>query len=323
MQRRHFIQAAAASACLPPLASFANDNARAISLYVGFPPGGSVDSVGRTITPHLQEALRQNVIIENKPGAGGRIALEALKAARPDGLAMLISPASMFTIYPTSFKALRYDPLTDFVPVAGFMDVVSCFVISNQIPATTFNDYLKWVKEAPGARASFGSPAEGSMPHFLGMTTMQSSGLPVAPVPYKGAAPLIADVMGGHIHAGVAPLSDAIEHHLAGKLRIVAVGGAARFARLPNVPTFRELGLRVTGGEEWYGAFLPKGTPQDLVDRYRIALFKALQAKEVKDQFEPKAWMVHLRSGPELRKMISDEIDGWRKVLAALNYAPQ
>lgn len=323
MQRRQFITAAAASACLSPLASLANDNARAISLYVGFPPGGSVDSVGRTIAPHLQDALRQTVIIENKPGAGGRIALELLKGQKPDGQSMLITPASMFTIYPSSVKSLRYDPLADFVPVAGFMDVISCFVISNQVPATTFADYLKWVKEMPGARASFGSPAEGSMPHFLGMTTMQSSGLPVAPVPYKGAAPLIADVMGGHIHAGVAPLSDAIENHLAGKLKIVAVGGGARFSRLPSVPTFRELGLRVTGGEEWYGAFLPKGTPQDIVDRYRVALFKALQAKEVKEQFEPKAWMVHLRTGPELRKMISDEIEGWRKVLTALKYEPQ
>lgn len=323
MKRRNFIQATAAAGLLHPLSSWSQNDGKVLRLFVGFPPGGSVDSVCRTITPYLQEALGHTVIIENKPGAGGRIAVEAVKTAKPDGLSMLITPASMMTLYPSSFKELRYDPVNDLVPVAGFMEAISCLVVSNQVPAKNFAEYIAWVKADAKSRSSFGSPADGSMPHFLGMTTMHNSGLEVTPVPYRGAAPLIADVMGGHMPAGIAPTSDALEGHNSGKLKIVAIGGSTRFDRLPNVPTFNELGLNVTGGAEWYGAFLPKGTPKEIVAKYQAAMYKAMQAKEIKDQFEPKAWMIKMRTADDLAKTIQEDIGIWRSVLARLKYTPQ
>lgn len=324
-KKRFFLKAASASAAALayPALGRAQDASRVARVVVGFPAGGSVDVVARTLGSQMQNSLGRTLVVENRAGAGGRIALTHLKTAPTDGSAILISPASMFTIYPSSFKELAYDPVADFKPVAAYMDVVSCFFVSGKAPVKTFEEYVSWVKKDPQSRAFFGSPAEGSMPHFLGMTVMQSAGLPINPIPYKGTAPLVSDAIGGHVMAGVVPLSEAIEGHMAGNLRVVAIGGTSRFERLPDVPTFQELGLKVTGGAEWYGVFLPAGASDAVADTYYDALSQAVKSKEVIDSFGPKAWVVNMRNGQALTAMIKEEKENWRQVLASLQYTPQ
>lgn len=261
--------------------------AKTVRILVGFPPGGGTDAIARMLADKLKDELGVPVIVDNKPGAGGQLAAQALKAAAPDGTTLFLSHDHTVSILPLVTKNPGFDPAQDFVSVAGFATFVNCFAVSGGTPVKTFTEYLKWVQDggdkAGKGKGAVGVPAPASTPEFLVKLIGEKFKLDLVAAPYRGSAPMMADMLGNQIGAGVASVPDFIENHRAGKLRVVGVLGSQRQAALPDVPTFGELGL---GGFEdlpYYGLFAPKGTPQTAIDGVGSALAKVLTQKGIHD----------------------------------------
>ena len=216
--------------------------------------------------------------------SGKRDCSQALKASAPDGNTMFLSHDHTISILPLVTKSPGFNPERDFVPVAGFASFVNCFAIADKTPAKNFPDYLKWVNGDVNGRGSVGVPAPASTPEFLVKLLAEKYNISLVSVPYKGAAPVMADLLGNQIPAGIGAVPDFIENHRSGRLRIVGVLGADRDPLLPDVPTFHELGL--TGFEDvpYYGLFAPKGTPQAMLDTFNAALQKVLSIESVRKQ---------------------------------------
>ena len=237
------------------------DSGKTIRLRVGFPAGGGTDAIARTLADKLRGELNTNVIVENKPGAGGQLAAQALKAAPADGTTLFLSHDHTISILPLVVKNPGFDTAKDFVPVAGFASFPNAFAVSGGTPAKSMGEYVNWVKSAGGGKGAVGIPAPASVPEFMVKVIGQKFGLDLVAAPYRGSAPMMADMLGNQIAAGVGSIPDFIENHKTGKLRVVAVMGSARQATLPDVPTLAEAGL--PGFEElpFYGFFAPAGTP--------------------------------------------------------------
>jgi tripartite-type tricarboxylate transporter receptor subunit TctC len=209
---------------------------------IGFPPGGSSDTVARLYAERLRGGYAPQVVVENRAGAGGRLALEAVKAARPDGTTLVQTPASMLTVYPHIYpRTLRYDALTDFVPVSPVCTFPFALTVRADHPAKTFPEFVDWAKGQGGA-VPFASPAAGAVPHFLGVQMAKALGLQLTHVPYRGAAPAIQDLIGGQIPMVLVVAGEVTEFHRTGQARILAVSSPERMSRLPDLPTFAELG---------------------------------------------------------------------------------
>ena len=223
----------------------AAQTATPVKLLVGFPPGGGTDAIARVLAERLKDELGAPVVVENRPGAGGQIAAQALKAAAPDGTTYFLSHDHTITILPLVTKNPGYDSAHDFVPVAGFATFVNAFAVSGGTPAKSFNDYVAWVRGQGGGKGAVGIPAPASTPEFLVKVIGQKYQLDLVAAPYRGSAPMMADMLGNQIAAGVASIPDFIENHKAGKLRVVGVLGDKRQAAMPDVPTFAELGVKM------------------------------------------------------------------------------
>src|SRR5690606_28481816 len=221
-------------------------------VLVGFPPGGGTDAIARIIAEQLQVELGSSVVVDNKPGAGGQLAAQALKAAAPDGRTLFLSHDHSVSILPLTMKNPGFDPAKDFAPVAGFATFVNAVALSGGTPARDFKAWIDSVKAA-GGKATMGIPAPASTPQFAVQVIGKQYGLDLVAAPYRGSAPMMADMLGNTIPAGVGSVPDFIENHKAGKLRVAAVMGTQRQAALPEVPTFTELGLKGFEEVPYYG----------------------------------------------------------------------
>ncbi len=255
-----------------------------IKILVGFAAGGSSDIAARMLADKLKDSLGQPVVVENRVGAGGRIAAEALKNAPPDGATMLLTPVVVPVLAPLVFKQLNYDPARDFAPVSQVATYQFAFAVAPANPAKTVPEFVTWLKANP-TQANFGSPAPGSLPHFFGLMVGQATGIDMVHIAYKGGAPLATDLMGGQISAGIDALSDMMELHRAGKIRIIATSGAKRSPLLPTVATFQEQGFPSIEGSGWIGVYVPARTPKAVIDQISVAIVKALRAPEVRERF--------------------------------------
>lgn len=237
-------------------------------ILVGFPPGGSVDVSARRVAEAWRGKLAETVLVEQRVGAGGRLAVVALKDAAPDGLTALLSPSSMFTIYPHVYRKLAYRADADVIPVSPVANATCGFGVGPMVPAgvKTLNDFVAWAKAHP-EQAAYASPAAGAMPHFLGDQFLRAAGIKLTHVPYRGAAPGLQDLMGGQIASGCFILGDFLPHMASGRLRVLGVTDHQRSRFLPDVPTFAEQGFKGIIGVETYGLFLPARTPATLVDK--------------------------------------------------------
>jgi len=252
--RRHaLIGLAASEALLRPATA-----QPAPKLLVGFPAGGTVDALARLLASEWRADGATPPIVEQRVGAGGRLAVQALVDASPDGATLLLSPASMFTIYPHVFRRLAYDPISDVVPVTSVCHYVCAFGVGPMVPGRvrTVPDFVAWVRVNPSLGA-YGSPAAGAMPHFLGTQFARSAGISLTHVPYRGAAPGLQELMGGQIAAGMFALGDFLPHLASGRLRLLAVADENRSRHAPSVPTFAEQGYPGLYGVESFGLYLP------------------------------------------------------------------
>ena len=292
-------------------------------ILVGFPAGGGTDAIARILGERLKDELGAPVVVENKAGAGGQIAAQALKAATPDGHTLFLSHDHSITILPLVMKNPGYDSAKDFVPVAGFATFVNAIALSGGTPATSFSTYVDWVRQQGGGKGAVGIPAPASVPQFLVQEVARKNGLDLVAAPYRGSAPMMADMLGNQIAAGVASIPDFIENHKAGKLRVVAVMGTQRQAAMPEVPTFAELGL--TGFEEapYYGLFAPAGTPQATLDRLAAAVQKAIAQPDVRDKLTAMGLTVGYMSGKELGAREQAYGKVWAKIIKDSGFQPQ
>lgn len=284
--RRQFTQATAGLAALGALSPFA---ARAQSLELvkivnGFPAGGTADATSRRVGEHIGgSSFTKNAgVVENKPGAGGIIAVETVKNAPADGSTLLLTPYSCTAIYPHIYKKLSYDPFKELAPISIAAVMHHGLAVGPMVPASVKNvkDYVAWAKANPNL-ASYGSPAAGSIPHFLGALLSGYTNTPLTHVPYRGSIPGVADVIGGQLASMFTPSGDFLANYKAGKLRILATSGPTRNPSSPEVPTFAEQGFGELTAEEWFGFYAPARTPGTTIDNANAAINSALQDKAV------------------------------------------
>ncbi len=316
--RRLFVLLALALSCQVATAQ----SAKSIKLMVGFPPGGGTDAVARILAEKLKDELGVPVVVENKPGAGGQLAAQALKVAPADGTVFFLSHDHTISILPLVVKNPGYEPARDFAPVAGFATFVNAYALSGGTPAKSFNDYVAWVK-TQGAKGSVGIPAPASTPEFLVKVVGDKFKLDLISAPYRGSAPMMADMLGNQIAAGVGSVPDFIEHHIAGKLRVVAVLGAKRQAALPDVPTFVELGLSGLEDMPYYGIFAPAATPQVMINQFGQAVSKVLALPDVHDQLTKMGLTVGYMNAHQLEQRERAYTQVWTKLIKNSGFQPQ
>ncbi len=294
-----------------------------IRVLVGFPAGGGTDAIARILAEKLKDPLGVPIVVENRAGAGGLIAAQALKAAQPDGNVFFMSHDHTISILPLVMKTPGFDPAHDFVPVAGFATFVNALAVSGATPAKSVNDYVAWVRNQGAGKGTVGIPAPASVPEFLVKVIGQKYGVDLQAAPYRGSAPMMADMLGNQIAAGVASVPDFIENHKAGKVRIVAVLGASRQAVLPDVPTFAELGLSGFEDIPYYGFFAPAGTPKAAIDKFSDALAKVLTLPEVREQLTAMGLSVGFLSQQQLASRERAYSQAWTKIIKSSGFQAQ
>ncbi|MCX7663855.1 MAG: Bug family tripartite tricarboxylate transporter substrate binding protein [Tepidimonas fonticaldi] len=312
--------ACAAAGLGAPLTALADN--RTVKILVGFPPGGGTDAIARLLAEPLREALGTPVIVDNRAGAGGQLAAQALKAAAPDGTTLFLSHDHTISILPQVLRNPGFDPAKDFVAVAGFATFVNALAVSGGTPAKTYRDFVAWVRQQ-GGKANVGIPAPASVPQFLVQSLAKRQQLDLVAVPYRGSAPMMADMLGNQIPAGVGSVPDFIENHKAGKVQIVGVMGRTRQAILPDVPTFAELGI--PGFEEvpYYGLFAPAGTPKAALEQVSAALAKALAQPAVRDRLTAMGLTVGHMSGEQLGQRERAYTEVWARIIRDSGFQPQ
>uniref|UniRef100_UPI000D34B447 tripartite tricarboxylate transporter substrate-binding protein n=1 Tax=unclassified Variovorax TaxID=663243 RepID=UPI000D34B447 len=321
MKRRSFASLTAAAVLAGPgalvgaLAQPADLKGQTVRIVVGFPAGGTADAVARLFAQELQAMLGANLIVDNRAGAGGQIAAEYFRQLPADGKTLLLGNSHMFSTLPLTSRSVRYDPQKDFVPVAQLATFESSFAIASAQPAKTLPEFLAFARTHADAR-SYGIPAAGSGPHFIGYVIGRNAGLDLLPVPYKGGAPLLADLMGNTIPAAVDALGSHIEAHKAGRIRVLGVTGKARQEALPEVPTFAELGYPgALSASSWVGLFAPPGSSAAYAELVasaaaRVAALPTVQANLRKIGFAAAA------GGPkQLQETVRNELELWRPII--------
>lgn len=325
--RRHFVQligTSATSLSLAPLGVLAQGIDQVRILY-GFPAGSSGDSVARRVGEKLAGTAytRNAAVVENKPGASGRIALETLKTAPADGSVLAMAPVSAMANYPFIYPRLAYDP-KDFAPVSIAAIAHHGLAVGPLVPASvkTVRDFLAWCK-GNAAQAHYGSPGAGSTPHFLGALLGLNSGTELRHVPYRGSVPGVVDVVGGQIAAMVTTHGDFLQNHRAGKLRILGTSGPKRSPFVPEVPTFAEQGFPELTTEEWFGFYAPARTPADVVAAANAAITGALKDKAVQDGILAVGLIPHGSSIEEMVRWQRSEVEAWRPLIRKIGFTAE
>jgi tripartite-type tricarboxylate transporter receptor subunit TctC len=322
LRRRTLLVGAAATLALPRLA---RAQARTLRVLVGFPAGGGTDAIARVLGEALKAELGAGatVVVENKAGAGGQLAAQALKAAAPDGNTVFISHDHTISILPLVSKTPGFEPAKDFVPLGGFASFVNALAASPGTPVKTVDEYVAWVKSSQAGKGTVGVPAPASTPEFLVKALGQRYQLDLVPVPYRGSAPMMGDMLGNQIAAGVGSVPDFIENHRAGRLRVLAVLGRNRQAALPDVPSFGELGL--TGFDEvpYYGFWAPAGTPAAAVDGFAAALARATAQPAVRERLSALGLTVDVMNPAQLAAREQAYTRAWAQIIQRSGFVPQ
>ncbi|MNQ02723.1 Tripartite tricarboxylate transporter family receptor [compost metagenome] len=309
MQRRQFAAQAAAVITATALAPMAFAQERTVRILIGFPPGGSADVVARILADKMRVSLGQNVIVDNKPGAAGRLALAELKRSPPDGSVLIFSPSGAMVIHPWLYANLGYDTVKDFTPISLGSTFDFAVTAGPGAPAGDLKAVLAWMKANPG-KANYATSGAGTVPHFAGQLLAQASGVPMTHVAYRGGAPAAQDLIGGQVPLMVDTASETIEHHRAGKVRILAVTGEKRSRALPDVPTLKEAGIHVTA-DAFFGLYGPPGMSPELVARIDKAVADALRLPDVQEKIYALG-LVPAHAGPaELASIQATHLKRW------------
>lgn len=323
LSRRHLLKHSASAALLGSFASFSRaQSIDTLRVVTGFPPGGTSDTICRRVAEQLRASgYARNAVVENKPGAGGQIAIQFMKTVPNDGSVILQTPMSMLGIYPHIYKKLQYDPQTDVVPVSLGATFDFGFAVGPMVPASVrgIPDFLAWCKANPGL-ANFGSPGAGSLPHFLGELVGRAGGVPLKHVGFRGTQPAIMDMMGGNIAAVSGPIGEFTQHIPTGRCRLLAASGAQRSRFAANTPTIVEQGYKDLAFSEWFGFYLPAGVSAEVIQRTNTALRSALAAAPVIDGLATMGLEANSSTPAELGAMLKRDGDRWAPLIKAIGF---
>lgn len=323
--RRRLIQAATAM-LLPAVAGSVRAQAvfETVKIITGFPPGGTSDTICRRVAAKMAPGYGRSVVVENRTGAGGQIAIQGVRTLPADGAAILQTPMSMLGIYPHIYRKLPYDPVVDLTPVSLGCTFDFGFAVGPAVPASVRNisEFLAWCKANP-AQANFGSPAAGSVPHFIGALLGRNAGIDLKHVPYRGTQPAILEMIGGQIQAVSGPIGEFTQHVAAGKCRLLAATGASRSRFAPDTPTLVEQGLRDMAFSEWFGFYLPGKAPAEVVQRANAALRAALADKETVDGLAVMGLEARSSTPAELAALLKADTERWGPIVKAIGFTAE
>jgi tripartite-type tricarboxylate transporter receptor subunit TctC len=292
-----------------------------IRIIFPFAAGGSGDALARLIADKIRGELNRPVVVENRTGGAGRIGVLAVKNAAADGSTLLLTPIAPMSVYQHVYPSLDYDPIADFAAVSQLGTFDFGLAVGAKVPAKTLNELIAWVKANP-AQASFGSPAAGTLPHFLGVMFGRAAGLDLRHIAYKGSAATLTDVVAGHVPMMITTNSDLVQMHKDGRIRVLATSDRQRSRFLPDVVTFREAGFDLVANG-WYGMFAPAKTPTDIVDRYSKVIAAAVQSSDIKSRLEGFGLTPTGTSARVLADIQKRDAALWAPAVKASGFTPQ
>ncbi|WP_028600785.1 Bug family tripartite tricarboxylate transporter substrate binding protein [Ottowia thiooxydans] len=320
MSRRRFAGVLGASAlgCATPH-SFAQD--KTLRILVGYTPGGAMDTVARAVGDGLRNS-GYSAIIDNKAGASGRLAMEALLAAPADGTTLLMSPMGNLTLYPHVFKNLRYNPLKQFAGVNTACTMGFALAVGANSPAKTLEQFLEMARRDNGL-AAYGTPGAGTAMHFIGQLLAKASQVPLTHVAYKGGSVAVTDAIGGSLPAVITTLPNLLPMHRTGKLRILAISNEAPLAALPGVPTFKSAGFPDLVVTETFAFFAHTGTPAPVIAQLNQSITQAVKSSKINALLEKQEYLPRTSTADALDKQLHEEYARWGNVVKTAGYTPE
>jgi tripartite-type tricarboxylate transporter receptor subunit TctC len=325
--RRHFLRIAGAVALVSRGAALAKPAVatpmvKPARLIVGFPPGGAVDMVARLVADNVK-GYASSIIVDNRPGAGGRIALQTLKGAPSDGSVIALTPVDQLALFPHVYRDLGYKPLEDFAAITPVCEVQFLIVVGPRVaPAVrTIEQFVDWCRRNRDI-ASYGTAGAGTHPHFVGIALAQAAGFEFVHVPYKGGVTAMQDVLGGHLAASIGTVGTFLPGMQSGGLRALATTAPRRSASLPDVPTFREAGYPMLESLEWFGLVAPAGTPADAVDRLDKDVRQVLATDTAKVQLAKLGFEPAPASPSAFSELIASQTRRWAQIVKSSGFRP-
>ena len=285
-----------------------------LRLVVGFPAGGPADIFGRAIAQKLSEVIGQQVVVDNRAGAGGIVATENVAKSPADGYTFYLASSAVLSFYANLYDKLPYDLNRDFVPVTLAVAVPEMLVVHPSLPVKTAKEFVALAKSKPG-QLVYGSTGNGNMPNLAFESFKIASGTNILHVPYKGAAPAVIDLLGGHVQATILDLPVLLPHVQGGRMRALAIATAKRATPLPNVPTMIEAGYPSVNADNWYGIVVAAATPKDVIAKLHAALTTTLQSAELKQKFAAQGATSMSTTPEELAAYMREETIKWGKVI--------
>jgi tripartite-type tricarboxylate transporter receptor subunit TctC len=323
LSRRHLI-AASAAALAGGLSSVCHANTidRPARLMVGFPAGSAPDLVARLLAEHMKN-YAPLILVENRPGAGGRLPLEALKGGDRDGSLMVLTPGYQITLFPHIYAKPGYDALRDFAPVSTVCAVQYLLVVGPLVPdeVKRVADFVAWCRANPKL-ADYGSPGEGTLPHFMGASFARAAGMNMTHVPYRGAPPIVQDMLAGQIASTISVVSNVLANVQSGRLRGLAIMSPKRATFLPDIPTIRESGYPAAEGVEFFELFVRANTPDKLVSALNSAVGATLRTDAFVEGLAKQAFEPAGCTPSELARLVKSDTDRWADIVKQTGFTP-
>ena len=288
---------------------------RPIRLIVSYPPGGGTDVTARQITPSLSERLGKQIVIDNRSGAGSTLGTNIVAKAAPDGYTLLMADTT-FGIVPGLYQKVPYDSLRDFAPVTQITSVPGALVVHPSLPANSVKELVALAKSKPGG-LNFGSGGVGTPVHMAAELLQLQAKIKMVHIPYKGAGPAFADLLGGQFHIMFPTMQSAVPHIKSGRLRLLAVTTEKRTPAYPETPTMEEAGVPGVVSVAWFGIMAPAGTPRAIIDRLHAEAVKVVQEPTIRDRFIAETAEPVGSTPAQFGKFISNEISKWTRVVKA------
>lgn len=288
--------------------------AKPIHLIVPFPPGGSTDIFARTIAHKLSESLKQQVLVDNRAGAGGAIGAEVAAKSPPDGYTLLMGHIGTLAVNPALYPRLPYDPVKSFAPVSLVASVANVLVVHPSLPANNVGELIAYARANPG-KLNYGSGGSGSAAHIAFEYFKQQTKIDIVHVPYKGTVPSVTDVIGGQISMTMTGVPPLLQFVRSGKLKALGVSSLKRIEALPNVPTIAEAGVKDFDATQWYGIVAPAGTPREIVLKLNTEIRAILQTKEMRERMLAEGAIAMPTTPEEFGSHIKSEIARWGAVI--------
>ena len=309
----------AALAAVAAPASAQGYPAKPVRFVVPYAPGGSTDTLARTVGVKLTDLLGQQVVVDNRPGASGNIGMEIVARALPDGYTIVLGYIANLAIDPSLYSKMPYDPVRDFAPITELASSPNVLVAHPSVPVTSFKDLLVKAKQG---QFNFASAGVGSVGHLTGELLNQMAGIRMVHVPYKGSGQAVTDLLGGHVQLMFSGFSSTLPHIKAGRLRALAVTGAKRSPAAPDVPTIAESGFPGFEATAWYGVLAPAKTPKPVVSRLHNEIVKVLQEPDVKNRLTGLGFEIVGSTPEQFSAYIKSEITKWAKAVKASGAKP-